>query len=99
MNDEKVKFTYLTQLIYGVLDSINMCHFVYGAGWQLYGPTELLNTMKAVTGWNDMTMEEMLEVGERRAGGHGNGVFLRRSECRFLEARQHGRCDDAGIGV
>jgi aldehyde:ferredoxin oxidoreductase len=66
MNDEKFKFTYLTQLIYGVLDSINMCHFVYGAGWQLYGPTELLNTMKAVTGWSDMTMEEMLEVGERR---------------------------------
>jgi aldehyde:ferredoxin oxidoreductase len=66
MNDEKVKFTFKTQLIYGVLDSISMCHFVYGPGWQLYGPTDLLNTMKAVTGWDDMTMDEMMEVGERR---------------------------------
>ncbi|MBI1802136.1 MAG: aldehyde ferredoxin oxidoreductase family protein [Chloroflexi bacterium] len=66
LNEEKVKFAYVTQQMYSLLDTIAMCHFVFGPGWQLYGPNDLLRTMQAVTGWNDLTLEELLAAGERR---------------------------------
>ncbi len=65
LNREKVRFTMLTQHLYGVLDSANLCAFVYGPAWQLYGPDQMLEAIQAVTGW-DMDMDEMMQVGERR---------------------------------
>jgi aldehyde:ferredoxin oxidoreductase len=47
------------------MDSVNVCQFVYGSAWQLFGPQELLDTIHYVTGW-DVTIEELLQVGERR---------------------------------
>ena len=61
----KVEFARKTQCLYSMLDSVNLCQFVWGPSWQLYGPQHLVNMIKAVTGW-DVTMEELLEVGERR---------------------------------
>jgi aldehyde:ferredoxin oxidoreductase len=47
------------------MDSVNVCQFVYGPTWQLYGPDELRDMIHFVTGW-DVTIAELLEVGERR---------------------------------
>lgn len=62
---EKVKFAYLTEAFYSMLDSVELCQFVWGPGWTLYGPKETAEMVKAVTGW-DVTVEELVKVGERR---------------------------------
>jgi aldehyde:ferredoxin oxidoreductase len=62
---EKVRFAYKTQCFYSLMDSLNVCHFVYGPSWQLYGPSQLVELVKAVTGW-DVTLDELITVGERR---------------------------------
>lgn len=62
---EKVKFAYLTEAFYSMMDSVELCQFVWGPGWTLYGPQETADMVKAVTGW-DVTIEELLRVGERR---------------------------------
>jgi aldehyde:ferredoxin oxidoreductase len=48
------------------MDSVNVCQFVYGASWQLFGPEELRDMIAGVTGWTDISIDEILEVGERR---------------------------------
>ncbi len=62
---EKVKFAYLTEAFYSMMDSVELCQFVWGPGWTLYGPQETADMVKAVTGW-DVTIEELVKVGERR---------------------------------
>lgn len=62
---EKVRFAYLTEAFYSMLDSAELCQFVYGPAWTLYGPAETAEMIRAVTGW-DITVEELLAVGERR---------------------------------
>lgn len=62
---EKVKFAYLTEVFYSMLDSLELCQFVWGPGWTLYGPQETAEMVKAITGW-DMTVAELMAVGERR---------------------------------
>ncbi len=61
----KVEFARKTQYMFSLLDSINLCVFVWGPSWQLYGPEHIVKLIKAVTGW-DVTIAELLEVGERR---------------------------------
>lgn len=65
LGPEKVRYARRTQYMYSAMDSVNVCQFVYGPTWQLYGPQELLNMIRDVTGWN-VTMDELLKVGERR---------------------------------
>jgi aldehyde:ferredoxin oxidoreductase len=48
-----------------MLDSVELCQFVYGPAWTLYGPAETVQMIRAVTGW-DITLEELMAVGERR---------------------------------
>jgi aldehyde:ferredoxin oxidoreductase len=62
---EKVRFAYLTEAFYSMLDSAELCQFVYGPAWTLYGPAETAEMIRAVTGW-DITVEELVTVGERR---------------------------------
>jgi aldehyde:ferredoxin oxidoreductase len=62
---EKVRFAYLTQVFYSLLDSAELCQFVFGPAWTLYGPAETVEMIRAVTGW-DITVEELMTVGERR---------------------------------
>jgi aldehyde:ferredoxin oxidoreductase len=62
---EKVKFAYLSQAFYSMLDSVELCQFVWGPGWTLYGPKETAEMVNAVTGW-DVTVDELVKVGERR---------------------------------
>ncbi len=65
LTPEKVRFARETQYFYSLMDSVNVCQFVYGPAWQLYGPEDLLQMVRVVTGW-DVTMEELQQVGERR---------------------------------
>jgi aldehyde:ferredoxin oxidoreductase len=65
LSPAKVRFTYLTQLFYSALDTYNLCQFVFGASWQLYGPSETVELIRAATGW-DVTIDEVMQVGERR---------------------------------
>lgn len=65
MNDEKVRFAYLTEVFYSALDTFTLCQFVWGPSWQMYGPDETVALIKAATGW-DFSVEEFMKVGERR---------------------------------
>jgi aldehyde:ferredoxin oxidoreductase len=65
LSPEKIRFALYTQYMYSLLDSINVCQFVYGPDWQLYGPNQLVDMARAVTGW-DLSLWELMKVGERR---------------------------------
>jgi aldehyde:ferredoxin oxidoreductase len=65
MNNEKVRFAYLTEVFYSALDTFTLCQFVWGPSWQMYGPDETVALIKAATGW-DFSVEEFMQVGERR---------------------------------
>lgn len=62
---EKVRFAYTTQIFYSMLDTLELCQFVWGPAWTLYGPQETVDMVKAVTGW-DVTVAELMKLGERR---------------------------------
>ena len=65
LTPEKVRFAYLTQCFYSMMDSLTLCQFVYGPTWGLYGPNDTARMVKAVTGW-DVTVDELIELGHRR---------------------------------
>jgi len=65
LSDAKVRFAYRSQAFYSALDTLGLCQFVWGPSWQLYGPSETVELVRAGTGW-DATMEELIQVGERR---------------------------------
>lgn len=66
LNAEKIRFAATTQYLYSALDSLNLCQFVYGPAWQLYGPDDLVEVVRTITGWEDVSYEELQLVGERR---------------------------------
>lgn len=61
----KVEFVRKTQHLFSFMDSANLCQLAWGASWTLYGPQDMVNLVRAVTGW-DVSMNEILEIGERR---------------------------------
>jgi aldehyde:ferredoxin oxidoreductase len=65
LNEAKVRFALLTQYAYSCLDSVNVCQFVFGPAWHLYGMGQLAEVVQAVTGW-PVTVDELQRVGERR---------------------------------
>jgi len=65
LNSEKVRYALYTQYLYSCLDSINLCQFVFGPSWHLYGPSQIVDTARAITGWN-VSLWELMKVGERR---------------------------------
>ena len=62
---EKVRYALYTQYLYSCMDTVNVCQFVWGPAWQLYGPGQLAEAVQAVTGWS-VSLWELLKVGERR---------------------------------
>ncbi len=62
----KVEFAYATQKMYSFLDSGNLCQFVFGPAWNLYGPAETVEAVRAITGWDDFSIDEMQTIGDRR---------------------------------
>ena len=65
LNEEKARFAFYTECFYSLLDSAGTCQFVWGPGWQLYGPSQLVEAIRAVTGW-ETSVFELMKVGERR---------------------------------
>lgn len=65
LDENMVRFALHTQRFFSAMDTLSVCQFVFGPGFQLYGPNQLADTVSAVTGWNVDT-EELLRVGERR---------------------------------
>ena len=66
LNKEKMRFTVISQRLYSAMDSLNLCQFVYGPAWQLYGPDDIVELVRSVTGWEDFSYSEIDQVGERR---------------------------------
>ena len=65
LGPEKVKFAYLTEVFYSMMDTVELCQFVWGPAWTLYGPQETMDFVRATTGW-DVTLDELMAVGMRR---------------------------------
>jgi aldehyde:ferredoxin oxidoreductase len=65
LNPEKVRYALYTQVLYSCLDTVSVCQFVWGPAWQLYGPGQLVEAVRSVTGWN-VSLWELMKVGERR---------------------------------
>ncbi len=65
LNEDVVNYAFVTQCLYASMDSLNICQFVFGAGWQLYDPNQLVEVVQTITGW-DVSLEELLKVGEKR---------------------------------
>jgi len=65
LNEEKVRFAWVSQQAVSFRDTVGACNFAFGAAWQLFSTSQLVEVVRAVTGW-DYSMKELLEVGERR---------------------------------
>ncbi len=65
LDREKVKMALITEWNYCFLDTAQLCQFVYGPAWQVYGPKEEAELMRATTGW-EWTVDDVQKVGERR---------------------------------
>jgi aldehyde:ferredoxin oxidoreductase len=66
LDKEKVRFAAVSQYMYSAMDSLDLCQFVYGPSWQLYGPDDMVELVRVVTGWEDVSFDELQKVGERR---------------------------------
>lgn len=66
LSDEKIRFAMVSQHMYSATDSLDLCQFVYGPAWQLYGPDQMVELVRLVTGWNDVSFDELQKLGERR---------------------------------
>jgi aldehyde:ferredoxin oxidoreductase len=66
LSDEKIRFAMASQHMYSAMDSLNLCQFVFGPAWQLFGPEDMVEMVRAVTGWQNVNFAELQRVGERR---------------------------------
>jgi aldehyde:ferredoxin oxidoreductase len=65
MTPEKIRFAAYTHIFYSLLDTLELCQFVWGPAWTLYGPSETVSLVRAITGW-PVSLYELMKVGERR---------------------------------
>jgi len=65
MNGEKVRFALYMQQVYSITDTLNLCQFVWGPAWQLYDCNQMVDMVRAVSGW-DVNLFELMKAGERR---------------------------------
>jgi aldehyde:ferredoxin oxidoreductase len=65
LNAEMVRYTLYSCQLISCLDSVCVCKFVYGPAWQLYSTGQLVDAIRAITGWN-VSLWELMKVGERR---------------------------------
>lgn len=65
LNGEKVRFAAYSQIFYSLLDTLDLCQFVWGPAWTLYGPKETVDLVQCITGW-EVSLFELMKVGERR---------------------------------
>ena len=103
LNAEKARYAFYTQCMYSAMDSISVCLFVFGPAWQLYGPSQLVDAVRAVTGWN-VSLWELMKVGERRLnlmrafnGREGVGAEADTVPPKLLVPLQGGRSDGVAV--
>jgi aldehyde:ferredoxin oxidoreductase len=65
LDREKVKMALTTEINYCFMDTAVLCQFVYGPAWQVYGPKDEAELIRATTGW-DWTVDDVQKIGERR---------------------------------
>jgi len=65
LNEEMVRYSLYSQHLLSCIDSVCGCKFVFGPAWQLYSSSQLVDIIRAVTGWS-VTLWELMKVGERR---------------------------------
>ena len=65
LDAEKVRYAFYTQCLYSALDTLNLCQFVFGPAWQLYGLDQMVELVRSVTGWK-VNLWELMKAGERR---------------------------------
>ncbi len=65
LNEAKVAYALTTQYAYSAMDTADVCQFVFGPGWQLFGMGDLAAVITAVTG-QETSVDDLLEVGARR---------------------------------
>ena len=103
MSENKVRFAYDSQVLYAALDSLGLCQFVWGPSWQLYGPKEVVELVRAGAGW-DVTLAELYQIGERRLNlqraynaREGIGREADRLPRKFFQALQGGPTDGVSL--
>jgi aldehyde:ferredoxin oxidoreductase len=47
------------------MDTLNVCQFVFGPAWQLYGPEQFVEMVQRITGW-DVNIGDLILIGKRR---------------------------------
>lgn len=62
---DKVRYAYYTQILYSLMDSLDLCQFAWGPAWQLFHCGQMPVLVNAVTGW-ETNLWELMKVGERR---------------------------------
>ena len=65
LDHEKVKMALYSEWNYCFMDTATLCQFVYGPAWQVYGPKDQAELIRATTGW-DWTVADVQKIGERR---------------------------------
>ncbi len=65
LNSEKVRFALYTQWLYGCLDSVCACQFIFGPSFHLYSTGQLAEAVAMTTGWS-FSVWNLMKVGERR---------------------------------
>lgn len=65
LDEEKVRYAFVTQCFFSILDTLCLCQFVWGCTWQLYGPSDLVDLCRYGIGW-ETSMYELMLIGERR---------------------------------
>jgi aldehyde:ferredoxin oxidoreductase len=65
LNAEKVRYALYMQQLLSFIDSACLCKFAFGPAWQLYNQDQMVETVRAVTGWN-VSLWELMKIGERR---------------------------------
>jgi aldehyde:ferredoxin oxidoreductase len=65
LNEEKVRYALVTEYLYSALDTVNICQFVFGPAWHLYGAGQLVEAMHLVMG-QDYSIDDLMGLGERR---------------------------------
>jgi len=65
LTEEKVRFAYESECFYSMLDSAELCQFVWGPTWTLYNAKDTAAMINSVTGW-DLSVDDLMNVGRRR---------------------------------
>jgi aldehyde:ferredoxin oxidoreductase len=65
LNAEKVRYAVYSQRLISIIDALCVCKFVYGPAWQLYSVDQLVEAVRAITGWT-VSVWELIKMGERR---------------------------------